>query len=170
MTQFVYIIFLLTDLEVCTERYFAQRLCTVRGQNILRTDRLSSVNKHFIKWLHLWRKWKLQNQETIQSLLRDGPLEKWWEGWDIFSLHEFFFCPSVTQEFFSQLTPLHKFFSLPREAIEMVNTFKTSLKVIHREKNQSKKKKEALLYYVISSIATCEKYVWKLILHTLRFT
>ena len=32
--------------------------------------------------------------------LRDGPLEKGWVGWDIFSLHEFVFCSSLVQEFY----------------------------------------------------------------------
>ena len=49
--------------------------------------------------------------------IHDGLLEKWWEGLDIFGFHEFFSCPSLTQEFFfSRLTPLHElFFSLLRE-------------------------------------------------------
>ena len=64
--------------------------------------------------------------------MRDGPLEKWWEGWDIFSLHECFLRPSLKRKhFFSRLTPLHEVFFLfleknRRAAFEIVNTFKTS--------------------------------------------
>ena len=50
----------------------------------------------------------------------DGPLEKWWVGWDVLSLHDFFFCPSLVQEFFFFMAyPLQDFF-LPE--IRIVNT------------------------------------------------
>lgn len=58
---------LLTEWEVCMEEYFAQGLYTDRGQNILPTDQPSSVNKEFIKWLHLYANGR-KMRETIQIL------------------------------------------------------------------------------------------------------
>ena len=43
--------------------------------------------------------------------LRDGPLEKWWEGWGIFSLHEcFFLAHCLCRIFFSDETLCTNFF------------------------------------------------------------
>ena len=74
-----------------------------------------------------------QQTEFSSRELIYKPLEKWWEGWDIFSLHEFFFPSSLAQEvfFFATYSSARIFFSLfleknRRAAIEIVNTFKTS--------------------------------------------
>ena len=56
--------------------------------------------------------WFFFSDHWCQSAtLRDGPLEKWWEGWGIFSLHDFFFFrPLLVQEFFLQVKPSARIF------------------------------------------------------------
>ena len=48
---------------------------------------------------------------NVPTIIKDGPLEKRWVGWEIFSLHDSFVSPSLEQDFFLWLT---LFFLFPR--------------------------------------------------------